>query len=471
MRKVPLLLASLAFLVYVDASAGPGNEEPGQELDIDTAYKEHVSSLLSAISLSEGKSDVKYSDLKPQMVDVHTIAPRIPALKVGMNTLGHKMLHVHSDEADGWSSEILSSGATAGFSFTDRAKGLQKGDGTEGSQWTLYSSSKTLRLKDEAVGDLLQIQDGLMTFQGNKGPNAAKPRLTIVGGSDSVPRVTLVSKQGDDAKHVSLYNRFGKFGVFSGVLDTSIFHITADGSEMMLTTANVQPHLTIESSAKGATSQELILKGHDSGLKIYHKNSNLGFCQLADNGKKCNSFLQATTDGQSTDLISQTDRAVLKVSHKIRGGNSEVHLVSQNKLGDLTSTNIYNQDGTFGVRSNIKEVEKELFTVEPTGAARVHGTLEVTSTATFKKDVTFAQNVNVAGVVTMQGRNVEELFEDLATTRRESMELRKRMEEMYEDSKELRNSLVEMRQTNMLMREKMESMMSAMSLMQQTQLT
>merc|ERR1711939_511823 len=111
MRNLGSSMSGLLLLLFVTASvsaefsAGPGNEEPGQELDVDEAYKEHVSSLLSAISLSEGKSDVKYSELNPQTVDIHTIAPRIPALKVGMNTLGHKMLHVHSDEADGWSSE------------------------------------------------------------------------------------------------------------------------------------------------------------------------------------------------------------------------------------------------------------------------------------------------------------------------------------------------------------------------------
>merc|ERR1711998_296729 len=459
MRALFLALA-LYGAASCNAEAGPGNEEPGQELDVDEAYKEHVSSLLSALSLSEGKSDVKYSDLKPQGVDIHSITPRLPALKVGMNSLGHKMLHVHSDEPEGWSSEILSSGATAGFSFTDRVKGLQKGDGSDGSQWTLYSSAKIFRLKDEAAGDLLQIQDGLMTFQANKGPNAAKPRLTIIGAEDSVPRITLVSKQGEDAKHVSLYNRYGKFGVFSGVLDTSIFHINADGSEMMLTTANVQPHLTIESTAKGATAQEVVLKGHDSGVKLYHKTNNLGFCKLAQDGKACDSFLQASTDGQATDFISQTDKAILKLSHKVRGGNSEVQLVSQDKLGDLTSTDIFNAAGTIGIRSNIKNVQKDLLTIQPSGEATMHGTLEVEGTASFKKDATFTQNVNVEGVVTMQGKNVQMLFEEMESAKCENMEMRRLLDEMRDETKELRNSMVEMRQTNMLMKERMERMMS-----------
>merc|ERR1719482_1933850 len=265
--------------VAVCGEAGPGEEDNGhRQLSEDKAYQEHVASILSAISVSEGKANVKYTDLNPQSVDIHTIAARIPALKVGMNALGHKMLHVHSDERgtkDRWSAEIMSSGLSAGFTLTDRVKGLQKGDGKEGSQWTIYSQSKSFRVKDEAAGDLLQLQDGLMTLTGNQGANAQKPRLTIVGASDSVPRITLVSKQGEAAKHISLYNRYGKFGIFSGVTDQSIFHVTADGSEVSLTSANVQPHLTIESSAKSESSQEVILKGHDAGMKMYHKTKTL----------------------------------------------------------------------------------------------------------------------------------------------------------------------------------------------------
>ena len=64
--------------------------------------------------------------------------------------MGHKMLHVHSDdrgEQDRYSSEILSSGLTAGFSLTDRVKGMQKGDGKPGTQWLMYSLSQMFRLK------------------------------------------------------------------------------------------------------------------------------------------------------------------------------------------------------------------------------------------------------------------------------------------------------------------------------------
>ena len=67
-----------------------------------------------------------------------------------MNAMGHKMLHVHSDETgpnDRWSAEILSSGLTAGFALTDRVKGVQKGNGQAGSQWLMYSRNKAYRIK------------------------------------------------------------------------------------------------------------------------------------------------------------------------------------------------------------------------------------------------------------------------------------------------------------------------------------
>ena len=65
-----------------------------------------------------------------------------------MNALGHKMLHVHSDERgtkDRWSAEVVSSGATAGSTLTDRVKGLQKGGRKVGSQWTMHSEFLTRR--------------------------------------------------------------------------------------------------------------------------------------------------------------------------------------------------------------------------------------------------------------------------------------------------------------------------------------
>jgi len=461
----------LLFVASADAEAGPGNEEPGQELEVDEAYRAHVSSIMSAIQEGEGKSDVKYTDLKPQMVNIHTIAPRIPALKVGMNALGHKMLHVHSDEPDAWSAEIMSSGATAGFSLTDRVKGLQKGDGKPGTQWTMYSAAKVFRVQDVAAGDVLQVQDGTMTLQGNKGTSAKKPRFTIMGGADSVPRVTLVSKTGDATKHVSLYNRYGKFGVFAGMTDESIFHVSADGSELALTSVNSQPKVLIQSKNKGKSQQELILKGADHSLKLFHKGGQMGFCKPSADGKKCASFFSAPSDGSQFDFKSQTDSAKLTVSHKIRGKNSELELISQDQVGDLTSTTLFNAEGTVGFRIKNKVGSKVVLTIDPAAKATFSGKVEVRDTANFKKQVDFAHNVNVAGVVTMQGKNVVSLFTDMEATKRENMELRRRLEDMEDDSKELKSRMVEMQQTNMAMKQSMESMMSSMKMMQETMTT
>jgi len=456
-------------LVSAHADAGPGNEEPGQELEVDQVYRDHVSSLMSAIQMSEGKSDVVYSDLKPQLVDIHTIHPRVPALKVGMNALGHKLLHVHSDESEGWSAEIMSSGLTAGFSLTDRQKGLQKGaKGTAGQQWTMYSSAKILRVKDEGSGDVLQVQDGLMTLQGNNGAAAQKPRFTIMGAKDSVPRLTLVSKDAQEsAKHVSIYNRYGKFGIFSGTQEKSIFHLTADGSEMLMTSANAQPHITIESTEASKSQQELIFKAPDSTVKMYHKASNFGICKMVD--KDCKSFIQATGDGETIDLISSTTKAVLKVSHALRDGNSELQLVSQDKLGDLTSTDMYNEFGTLSFRTSTKKIpNKKLFSVTPDAKATFHGKVEVEDTANFKRQVTMAANLDVAGVVTMEGKNVNMMFSKVERMESEAKEMKSRFADLMDANKELRNQMAELTQSKAVMMEKMERMMTTMELMQET---
>lgn len=283
-----------------------------------------------------------------------------------------------------------------------------------------------------------------------------------------MPRVTLVSKEGGSAKHLSIYNRYGKFGIFSGSTDKAIFHITADGSEMKLLTDNVQPHLTIESTATGTTSQEVILKGSDAGLKMYHKSNSLGFCNLAADGSACTTFLQASNTGANTDIISSTDKAILKLSHQIRGGNTELQLVSHDKLDELTSTDIYNQEGHLKFKSVIKGVSKELMTLKPDGHATVHGKFEAAGTSSFAGEVHFAHNIDVKGVVTMAGGNVNNLFEDTKSMKSESAMLRKRMEDLDDDAKEMRNRLVEMQSQNAMLKEKMERMMSTMSMMQQT---
>jgi len=428
-----------------------------------------VGSLLNAISMSEGKSNVKYTDLKPQMVDVHTIAPRIPALRIGMNAIGHNIMHVHSDEGNKWSAEILSSGATAGFAFTDRQKGLQKGDASKpGSHWSLYSASKIMRVKDAAAGDILKVADGSLTLTGNKGKGATKPRLTVEGSKDSVPRITLVSKKGDAAKHISLYNRFGKFGVFSGVTENSIMHISADGSELALTTKNVQPHITIESSAKGKTSQELILTGSGRSLKMFHKDGNLGFCGIAKKGSKCASFLQSTTTGEVVDIISQATKATLKISHRVKGGTSALHLVSQDTVGTPASTNMYNDKGNLVFKSVIKSATKTLLTITPTASASFHGKLEVRDSSKFKKDAHFHGNINVDGVVTMQGKSMTSMMSNLESAQRENLALRQRMEEMERESRMMQNRMSEVEQQNEAMSQRMERMMSALELMQET---
>jgi len=469
---VALVISGALLVAHVASEAGPGEEEDGApKLELDEAYKAHVGELLSFISESEGKANVKYSDLKPQMVDVHTIAPRIPAMRVGMNAKGHNMLHVHSDEAGKWSSEILSSGATAGFSFTDRKKGSQKGaKGKLGSQWTMYSLGQTFRLKDHGSGgDVLQVKDSTMTLKGIKGKSASKPRFTVESlAKDSVPRITLVSKKGGSSKHISLYNRYGKFGVFSGALDKSIMHLSADGSELALTTTNKQPHITIESKADGASAQEVILKGKGHSTKLFHKAGTLGFCGIAKGSKKCKTFFQSTTKGEVVDIISQAEKATFKISHRIKGGPTELHLISQDKVGGPTTANIYNSEGTLGIAFKSKKAKKTLLTISPKGEAKVHGKLEVDDVSVFSKDAKFKGNVNVDGVVTMQGKTMTSMMSEMEETKRENMLLRRRMEDMEQDTKDMQTRMTEMEGMMRADRERVESMMSTLQLMQQT---
>lgn len=386
-----------------------------------------------------------------------------------MNAVGNNMLHIHSDEEAKWSAEILSSGFTSGFSLTDRVKGLQKTDGSAGSQWTMYSYGKTFRLKDHGSGDLVQVKDGRMTLMGNKGDGAKKPRFTLKGGDESVPRVTLVSKQGGEEKHISLYNRYGKFGVFSGVMEKSIMHVSADGSELALTTKNVQPHITIESTAKDASAQEVNLKGSDETLKMFHKSKQLGFCTIGKDSKKCNTFLQSSSQGNIVDVISQTDKAEFKIQHQLKGGNTELHLVSQNSVNEKTTTTMYNEGGVLGFRYKPeKGAATKLFSLANTGETTFESKVNVKGHSTFAKDAAFAGNVNVEGVVTMQGKSLSAMMEEMDETKRENMLMRRRMEEMEQESKTMQTRMTEMESATSAMRERMESMMSALQLMQQT---
>lgn len=288
------------------------------------------------------------------------------------------------------------------------------------------------------------------------------------GGKDSVPRLTLVSKKGDKAKHISLYNRYGKFGVFSGVMDKSIMHVAADGSELALTTATKQPHLLIESTAKAPSVQEVILRGADQSVKMYHKSGTFGVCGQGKGSKKCESFIQATANGQKVDIISQAEKAVLKISHRIKGGKSELHLVSQDKVGVPTTTNIYNDEGTLGLSSIVKNVQKKLLTITPKGEAKVHGKLEVTETSKFSKDAHFLGNVNVDGIVSMQGKSVSQMMSQMEETKRENLMLKQRMEEMEQDTKQMMTRMSDMEQMNSALRDRMQRMMSSLELLQET---
>jgi len=370
----------------------------------------------------------------------------------------------------------MSSGASAGFCLTDRRKGLQKSDGQAGSQYNMYSASKILRFQDAVAGDIVKIQDGQMTLTGNQGENAKKPKLTIQGGLGSVPRVTLISKKGEEEKHISIYNKHGKFGLFSGLADdTSVFHVAGDGSELGLTSVTATPKILIQSTNKGKSQQEFILKGKNNAMKFSHQeagtSSRMSFCNLEASGtkSKCTKFLEATTNGERFQVSSATDSVEMIVGHKIRGGTAKLRLESHDQVGRVWRTTLENKEGSFQMKiaEPVGGAKKTAFIVSHK-EAHMNVALNVNEDVKFQKTASFARNVDVAGVVTMQGKNVGMLFSDMEATKRENMELRNRMEDMEDESKEMKTRMVEMSQTNMAMREKMESMMSTLQLMQQT---
>jgi Chaperone of endosialidase len=75
-------------------------------------------------------------------------------LAIGTTT-PRRAIHVHSDGEP--SAEIHSSGATAGFSFTDREPGRQFDDGVPGQRWVLYSLGQTARLWTPDNDDVLTV--------------------------------------------------------------------------------------------------------------------------------------------------------------------------------------------------------------------------------------------------------------------------------------------------------------------------
>jgi len=98
-------------------------------------------------------------------------------------TAPQRSLHVHSDA---WSpgAEIHASGATAGFSFTDREAGRQWDSGGAGQRWVLYSASQTARLWSSGVGDRLSVsKDGTFRVIGPYAiVNGAGGEQAYIGG-------------------------------------------------------------------------------------------------------------------------------------------------------------------------------------------------------------------------------------------------------------------------------------------------
>jgi len=410
--------------------------------------------------------------LTPQEVDVHTILPRVPALKLGMNAMGHKMLHVHSDERganDKWSAEILSSGLTAGFALTDRIKGMQKGDGQPGAQWLMYSQDKAYRVKDEGSGDVVVVKDGSLTLQGVKGQAAQKPRLTIVGGDSSVPRLTLVSKTGGASNFVSLYNRFGKFGVFSGPSDQSVFHITADGAELALVSSNVQPHILVQSTAKSDSIQEIRLRGDSQQINLFHKAGSFGMCAAETSpGAKCRSFFQASGNGQSFDFASHAEQINVKISHSIKGGSANLELVSPDKLGTLTSTAIMNKEGTFALRTQVGSTAKDTFAVSKDGDGSFHGGLNVQRKSIFQGDIEVKGDILVSGVVTMSGGghdSVSKMSQQVTQLQQQNKQLRSTQEQMSHEVVSMRKELTDARMEYDTMKTQMQSMLRTLQMM------
>lgn len=78
-----------------------------------------------------------------------------PAGRVGVWTkTPQTLVHVHSDDSSRPAC-VLSSGATAAFSFTDQEVGRPWDNGNPGERWELKSSGKTARLSTPGTGDVM----------------------------------------------------------------------------------------------------------------------------------------------------------------------------------------------------------------------------------------------------------------------------------------------------------------------------
>merc|ERR1711937_770613 len=83
------------------------------------------------------------------------------------------------------------------------------------------------------------------------------------------------------------------------------------------------------------------------------------------------------------------------------------------------------------------------------------GAMHVSGKTHFKNVAQFDHNVNVNGVVTMQGKNVQSLFTNMDKFAEENKMLRSKMLDMQQESKMMQQRMTEMEQSSMAMKERM----------------
>jgi hypothetical protein len=69
-----------------------------------------------------------------------------------------RRFQVHSDDWNNGGAEIHASGATAGFSFTNRDSGRTWDDGKRGQRWVWYSDANIARLWTSEMGDRIFVE-------------------------------------------------------------------------------------------------------------------------------------------------------------------------------------------------------------------------------------------------------------------------------------------------------------------------
>merc|ERR1712070_926086 len=87
-------------------------------------------------------------------------------------------------------------------------------------------------------------------------------------------------------------------------------------TEAVLTSDATAPVLTVKST-KAGSKPEFTLEGGDKQVKMYHDTSadKIHFCKPKAATNECDSFLTASTNGQETDVISQSAKATFTVQH------------------------------------------------------------------------------------------------------------------------------------------------------------